>query len=191
MIDIDYLKKINLVSRPLGQRFVGNFLLLPNYHLFAKVDIEIVNRERIPRGENVIFAMNHTDRFNYWPFQYKMLKLQGISLYDRLGEGQILQERLAGQRAGPVQPHSRAVDGLLSSKSFTRRSSSGKWTGASTASSRTSSMAGSPRRGRRNGPLARCSRRWANILPNSSGAITKRPWRRWRNSAGRPSARRT
>ncbi|HBB16413.1 MAG TPA: hypothetical protein DCZ97_05190 [Syntrophus sp. (in: bacteria)] len=30
--------------------------------------------ERIPRGENVIFAMNHTDRFNYWPFQYKLFK---------------------------------------------------------------------------------------------------------------------
>ena len=76
MIDIDYLKKIKLVTRPLGQLFMGNFFLLPNYHLFAKVDIRIENRERIPRGENVIFAMNHTDRFNYWPFQYKMLKLK-------------------------------------------------------------------------------------------------------------------
>jgi 1-acyl-sn-glycerol-3-phosphate acyltransferase len=75
MIDIDYIKKIKLVSRPLGQRFLANFLLLPNYHLFAQVDIRIENSERIPRGENVIFAMNHTDRFNYWPFQYKMLKL--------------------------------------------------------------------------------------------------------------------
>jgi len=24
----------------------------------------------------VIFAMNHTDRFNYWPFQYKLLKMR-------------------------------------------------------------------------------------------------------------------
>ncbi|MDA8125001.1 MAG: lysophospholipid acyltransferase family protein [Deltaproteobacteria bacterium] len=76
MIDIDYLKKIRLVSRPFGQYFVGNVLLFPNYHIFAKVEIEIENRERIPKGENVIFAMNHTDRFNYWPFQYKMLKLK-------------------------------------------------------------------------------------------------------------------
>ncbi|MBN2437549.1 MAG: 1-acyl-sn-glycerol-3-phosphate acyltransferase [Deltaproteobacteria bacterium] len=74
MIDIEYLKKIKLVSRPLGQRIVANFLLLPNYHIFAKVDIRIENIERIPRGENVIFAMNHTDRFNYWPFQYKLFK---------------------------------------------------------------------------------------------------------------------
>ena len=76
MIDIEYLKKIRLVSRPLGQRIVANFLLLPNYRLFAKVDIRIENAERIPRDENVIFAMNHTDRFNYWPFQYKLFKMK-------------------------------------------------------------------------------------------------------------------
>jgi 1-acyl-sn-glycerol-3-phosphate acyltransferase len=76
MIDIEYLQKIRLVSKPFGQMIVANLLLLPNYRLFAKVDIRIENIERIPRGENVIFAMNHTDRFNYWPFQYKMLKLK-------------------------------------------------------------------------------------------------------------------
>src|SRR4030042_5958238 len=76
MIDIEYLQKIRLVSKPFGQLIVANLLLFPNYHLFAKVDIRIENIERIPRGENVIFAMNHTDRFNYWPFQYKMLKLK-------------------------------------------------------------------------------------------------------------------
>ena len=76
MIDIEYLKKIKLVSNPFGQRFLGNLLLLPNYHIFAKVEIRIENIERIPRGETVIFAMNHTDRFNYWPFQYKLLKMK-------------------------------------------------------------------------------------------------------------------
>ena len=45
------------------------------YRIFAKVDIRIENLERIPRGENVIFAMNHTDRFNYWPFQYKLFSM--------------------------------------------------------------------------------------------------------------------
>jgi hypothetical protein len=76
MIDVEYLKKIKLVSNPICQRIVANLLLLPNYHLFAKVDIRIENSERIPRGENVIFAMNHTDRFNYWPFQYKLYKMK-------------------------------------------------------------------------------------------------------------------
>jgi 1-acyl-sn-glycerol-3-phosphate acyltransferase len=76
MIDLEYLKKIKLTTRPLGQRIVANFLLLPNYHFLAKVDIRIENIERIPRGESVIFAMNHTDRFNYWPFQYKLFKMK-------------------------------------------------------------------------------------------------------------------
>ena len=76
MIDIEYLKKIRLVSQPLGQKIVAHFLLLPNYRIFQKVDIRIENAERIPRGESVIFAMNHTDRFNYWPFQYKLLKMK-------------------------------------------------------------------------------------------------------------------
>jgi hypothetical protein len=76
VIDIEYLKKIKLATHPFGQRFLGNLLLLPNYHIFAKVEIRIENIERIPRGENVIFAMNHTDRFNYWPFQYKLWKMK-------------------------------------------------------------------------------------------------------------------
>ena len=76
MIDVEYLKQIRLVSEPLGQKIVAHLLLLPNYRIFQKVDIRIENAERIPRGESVIFAMNHTDRFNYWPFQYKMLKMR-------------------------------------------------------------------------------------------------------------------
>jgi hypothetical protein len=76
VIDIEYLKKIRLVSQPFGQRIVAYFLLLPNYRIFQRVDIQIENAERIPRGESVIFAMNHTDRFNYWPFQYKLLKMR-------------------------------------------------------------------------------------------------------------------
>jgi len=76
MVDVEYLKKIKLVSQPLGQKIVAHFLLLPNYRIFQKVDIRIENAERIPRGESVIFAMNHTDRFNYWPFQYKLLKMR-------------------------------------------------------------------------------------------------------------------
>jgi hypothetical protein len=76
VIDIEYLKKIRLVSQPLGQKIVAHFLLLPNYRIFQKVEIRIENAERIPRGESVIFAMNHTDRFNYWPFQYKLLKMR-------------------------------------------------------------------------------------------------------------------
>jgi 1-acyl-sn-glycerol-3-phosphate acyltransferase len=79
MIDIDYLKRIKLVTSPIGQQIIAALLLFPNYRVFAKVDIQIENIELIPRDENVIFAMNHTDRFNYWPFQYKLWSMKCFS----------------------------------------------------------------------------------------------------------------
>jgi 1-acyl-sn-glycerol-3-phosphate acyltransferase len=75
MVDLEYLKRIKLVSYSVAQKFIGTFFLGPNYNLFAHVDIRIENHERIPRDENVIYAMNHTDRFNYWPFQYKLWRM--------------------------------------------------------------------------------------------------------------------
>jgi len=78
MVDIEYLKRINLVSSPMGQKLIAMFFLGPNFNLISKVDIRIENADRIPRGENVIFAMNHTDRFNYWPFQYKMWRMKDL-----------------------------------------------------------------------------------------------------------------
>jgi 1-acyl-sn-glycerol-3-phosphate acyltransferase len=75
MVDLEHMKRIRLVTSPLGQQIVATMLLFPNYRIFARVDIEIENIERIPRDENVIFAMNHTDRFNYWPFQFKLWQM--------------------------------------------------------------------------------------------------------------------
>ncbi len=76
MIDINYLDNIKLVSVPRGQIFVAKFILFPNYHIFANVTIQIQGLEKIPKNKNVIFAMNHTDRFNYWPFQYKLWRMK-------------------------------------------------------------------------------------------------------------------
>lgn len=78
MIDERYLKKVKLVSAPVFQRLVGHLFLTPNYHWFSKVEINIHGLASIPRHRNVIFAMNHTDRFNYWPFQYKLWRLKGF-----------------------------------------------------------------------------------------------------------------
>jgi len=79
MIDPEYLKKIRLVTSPIGQQIVAALLLFPNYRIFANVDIQVENIERIPRDENVIFAMNHTDRYNYWPFQYKLWSMNSFA----------------------------------------------------------------------------------------------------------------
>ncbi|HOD35298.1 MAG TPA: lysophospholipid acyltransferase family protein [Syntrophales bacterium] len=75
MIDEKHLDNIHLSPTPIGQRFVARFVLGPNYHLLQNVDIRLENLERIPSDETVIFAMNHTDRYNYWPFQYQLWRL--------------------------------------------------------------------------------------------------------------------
>jgi 1-acyl-sn-glycerol-3-phosphate acyltransferase len=76
MLDLQRLKRIRLTERPVGQEFFAHTVLTPNYNHFPGVDIEIEGIDKIPK-EPVIYAMNHTDRFNYFPFMYKMWKLEG------------------------------------------------------------------------------------------------------------------
>ena len=91
---------------------VAHLLLLPNYRIFQKVDIQIENAERIPaRGERDLCDEPHG------PVQLLALPVQafenaGIPVHDRLGEGQVLQERVPGEGARPLQPHPGAVDGV-------------------------------------------------------------------------------
>jgi 1-acyl-sn-glycerol-3-phosphate acyltransferase len=73
MLDIARLERIRLSRRPLSQRFVGNVFLLPNYRIPPRVEIRIEGGEKLP-DERVIYAMNHTDRYNYWPFQFALWK---------------------------------------------------------------------------------------------------------------------
>ncbi|NNE20892.1 MAG: hypothetical protein HKN10_20675, partial [Myxococcales bacterium] len=63
------------MKRPIGQVFFGHTLLTPNYNFLPGIDIRIEGIDKIP-NEPVIYAMNHTDRFNYFPFMYKMWKLK-------------------------------------------------------------------------------------------------------------------
>ncbi|MCF8053927.1 MAG: 1-acyl-sn-glycerol-3-phosphate acyltransferase [Deltaproteobacteria bacterium] len=70
MLDLDYLQKYNLSSYSWGQHCIGATFLMPNYNLFRKVRIIVEGKENLPLNNNAIYAMNHTDRFNYWPFQY-------------------------------------------------------------------------------------------------------------------------
>ena len=74
MLDLPRLNRIRLMKRPVGQVFFGHTVLMPNYNFLPGVDIEIEGLEKIP-DEPVIYAMNHTDRFNYFPFMYRVWKL--------------------------------------------------------------------------------------------------------------------
>ncbi|MEZ4333946.1 MAG: lysophospholipid acyltransferase family protein [Myxococcota bacterium] len=70
MLDLPLLERLSLVRRPLSQRILGRLLAL-NYGWLPGVAIEIEGIERIPPAP-ALFAMNHTDRYNYFPFQFRL-----------------------------------------------------------------------------------------------------------------------
>jgi 1-acyl-sn-glycerol-3-phosphate acyltransferase len=71
MLDLPRMQSIQLSGNPLGQKAVASLLLIPNYSVPPRVRIDMEGADRIP-DEPVIFAMNHTDRYNYWPFMLRM-----------------------------------------------------------------------------------------------------------------------
>lgn len=71
MLDLARLHQIKLSPRPVVQRIVASAILAPNYARFPGIDIVFEHQERLP-DHPVIYAMNHTDRFNYFPFQFKL-----------------------------------------------------------------------------------------------------------------------
>jgi 1-acyl-sn-glycerol-3-phosphate acyltransferase len=76
MLDLARMERITLSANPRFQKLVAYALLTPNYQLPPRVRIEVEGLERLPEGP-VLFAMNHTDRYNYWPFQYALWRRAG------------------------------------------------------------------------------------------------------------------
>ncbi|MCA9691891.1 MAG: 1-acyl-sn-glycerol-3-phosphate acyltransferase [Nannocystaceae bacterium] len=70
---LNHLTAFRIDTRPIMQRLIAHGVLRPNYGLLPGVDIQVEGLDRIP-DEPVVFVMNHTDRFNYWPFQYKLYR---------------------------------------------------------------------------------------------------------------------
>ncbi len=64
MITEKQLRRLRPRHQPLSQHIP----LIPAKINLRKVNIVFENIERIPRDKPVIFAMNHTDRYNYIPF---------------------------------------------------------------------------------------------------------------------------
>ncbi|MCS6798082.1 MAG: 1-acyl-sn-glycerol-3-phosphate acyltransferase [Myxococcota bacterium] len=75
MLDLQRLHRIELVPRPRSHRILGRWVVGPLFDLRG-VRVRVEHAERVPR-EPVIFAMNHTDRFNYLPLQLWLLREQG------------------------------------------------------------------------------------------------------------------
>jgi hypothetical protein len=69
-LDIACLERIHLSRTSVGQDLLA-LILLPNIRWFPGVQIDFEHFERVPEAP-VIFAMNHTDRFNYLPLQWRL-----------------------------------------------------------------------------------------------------------------------
>jgi 1-acyl-sn-glycerol-3-phosphate acyltransferase len=73
MLDLARLKSLSLSKRPMGQVVMAQ-ILAADYRFPRRTEIILEGLENIPEGRPVYFAMNHTDRYNYWPFQYDMYR---------------------------------------------------------------------------------------------------------------------
>lgn len=70
-IDLDLMRGIRLSAAPKFQIFLAHTFLRVVFNVPTKTEIVIEGLENIPR-EPVFYAMNHTDKYNYWPFQYQL-----------------------------------------------------------------------------------------------------------------------
>lgn len=75
MLDLPRLQSIHLSRVPPGQLLFAEGALRWDYLLPRRTNIILEGIEHIPSDRSVFLAMNHTDRYNYWPFQYQMHRL--------------------------------------------------------------------------------------------------------------------
>lgn len=67
-------------------------LLGLDYRFPRLTEIVVEGIDRIPRDRTVFLAMNHTDRYNYWPMQYAMHR-QGVGYTATWVKGKYYQSR--------------------------------------------------------------------------------------------------
>lgn len=73
MLDLRRLKRMRIRPVPWGQVVVANLALSWDYRLPRRTQIVLEGLGHLPERAGFI-AMNHTDRYNYWPFQYALYR---------------------------------------------------------------------------------------------------------------------
>ena len=76
MLDLKRLQRLRLRKIPWGQLLVANLGMRPNYTFLPGVNIVLEGLDNLPSNERVIFALNHTDRYNPWPFQFMLYRMK-------------------------------------------------------------------------------------------------------------------
>ncbi len=95
MLDLDRLKHLSIRKTPWGQLTMANLVLSVDYRLPRKTEIIFEGLEHFPRDRPVFIAMNHTDRYNYWPFQYRLYR-EGCGFTAAWVKGKYYENRLMG-----------------------------------------------------------------------------------------------
>jgi len=72
MLTLERIRSIELSARPKGQLVMASFLLNLDYRLPRPTEIVVEGIENILEAGPCFLAMNHTDRYNYWPFQCQL-----------------------------------------------------------------------------------------------------------------------
>lgn len=96
MLDLARLRRIRLHKKPPVQRLIANVGLRLDYRFPRRTRITLEGADNIPRDRGVFFAMNHTDRYNYWPFQYQMYRHGGLRYTATWVKGKYYESRLLG-----------------------------------------------------------------------------------------------
>lgn len=75
MLTLDVMNEIELTPVPTAQKAIG-WIIRANYRLPpTRTNVRIEGWQNFPNdGKPVYLAMNHTDRYNYWPLQVQLWK---------------------------------------------------------------------------------------------------------------------
>lgn len=73
MLDLERLRKLHISRKPWGQLAVANLGLSWDYRLPRRTRIDMEQLDNLPQRPAML-AMNHTDRYNYWPLQYQLYR---------------------------------------------------------------------------------------------------------------------
>jgi 1-acyl-sn-glycerol-3-phosphate acyltransferase len=73
MLDLARIERIRLSPRSRYQRVVAWIFLMLSYNFPRRTRIQFEGFDNVP-DHPIIFAMNHTDRYNYWPLQYRLYR---------------------------------------------------------------------------------------------------------------------
>lgn len=96
MLDLARLEKIRLRTSPPAQILIAQLVLRFDYALWKPTHIALDGLENVPRDRGVFFAMNHTDRYNYWPFQYQLYRQGGNRFTATWVKGKYYENKMMG-----------------------------------------------------------------------------------------------